>query len=134
LARRRLSTRVLRSLCGQIGPGDGADPRLDRGEVHATKAARKASQLCAQVAEALSFALAATSGDDAVAGLTVVAVEPAPDTTRLRVTVAPPPGDPIGPEELLARLERAAPRLRGEVARSITRRRAPTLAFRLSLA
>src|SRR4051794_39519462 len=114
--------RVLRSLCGQIGPGDGADPKLDRGDVSASRAARKARQLCSQVSEALSFALAATSGDDAVAGLTVLSVEPAPDTGRLRVTVAPPPGDPIDPEDLLARLDRASPRLRAEVARSITRR------------
>lgn len=124
----------MRSLCGQIGPGDGADPRLEPKSGETRPTGRKSRQLCAQVAESLSLAMAATAGDDIVAGMTVLAVEPAPDTSRMLVTVAPPKGEDLDPGEIVARLDQAAPRLRAEVAQSITRRRAPSLAFRVSLA
>ena len=110
------------------GPSPGTQGRgdeIDRAEGPAT---------LHQVAESLSLAMAATAGDDIVAGMTVLAVEPAPDTTRMLVTVAPPKGEALDPAEIVSRLDRAAPRLRAEVARSITRRRAPSLAFRVSLA
>lgn len=122
----------MRSLCGQLGPGDGLDPKLERDGEGRGAGSRKARQLCAQAAEALSFALAA-SADETLAGLTVVSVVPGPDTSRLIATVAMSPGDPFEPNELLARLDRAAGHLRSEVARSITRRKAPTIAFRISV-
>jgi ribosome-binding factor A len=78
--------------------------------------------------------LALESGkDDALSGIIVVRVEPAPDTTRLLVTVTAPCQvihDPVG---VLETLKREAPRLRYEVASAITRRRAPLLAFQLCL-
>lgn len=125
--------RVLKSLCGEVGPGDGNDPRLERPDRESKGPSRKARQLCSQAAEALSYALAATSDDDLVAGLTVTSVVPGPDTSRLIVTLALPAGERPDPGDLLARLDRASTRLRAEVARSITRRKAPTLAFRLVL-
>lgn len=133
LSTRRPSNRILRSLCGEVGPGDGDDPRLARKDTHPSRAGRKARQLCAQVAESLGLALAATADDETLASLIVIAADPAPDTSRLLVTVALPKGDRVDPGELLRRLDRATPRLRTEVARSITRRRAPALSFRLSL-
>lgn len=129
---RKPSRRVLRSLCGEVGPGDGLDPRLEPRGAAAGKGGRKARQLCAQVAETLNLALA-SSPDDLLAGLTVVAVEPAPDSSRLLATVAPPAGERPDPSDLMDHLERASARLRSEVARAITRKKAPALAFRISL-
>ena len=47
--------------------------------------------MCAQAGQALSYALAATADDPAISGLIVVGVEAAPDSSRVIVTVAPPP-------------------------------------------
>ena len=117
-------------MCGAIGPGDGLDPRLEPIENRYGQGGRKARQLCAQAAEALAYALGATS-DELVSGLTIASVEPGPDSSRLIVTVAPPVGEVVDPLDLVARLDRETPRLRAEVARAITRRKAPALAFRL---
>ena len=124
----------MRSLCGQIGPGDGLDPRLETKGNRPGSAGRKARQLCAQAAEALAFALAATADDDRIAALTVASVVPGPDASRLIATLVPPPGEPFDPAELIASLDRSSARLRAEVARAITRRKAPALAFRIVVA
>jgi ribosome-binding factor A len=86
------------------------------------------------VAEALASVLAGDCGDDVLRNLQVVTVEPAPDASRLRVTVrVEPPSETIRPFQVLERLEHAAGRLRCEVAAAITRKRAPALAFRVAL-
>jgi ribosome-binding factor A len=81
----------------------------------------RALMLCRQVQRVLSLSLA-----DA----TVVDVTPAPDCSRLLVHVAIPEG--VSPLDTLARLHERTPALRAEVARAITRKRAPELAFALS--
>jgi ribosome-binding factor A len=90
------------------------------------RAGRKAQQLCRQVRDALHSALAGC-GDLAVQSATVLAVEPAPHTGRLRVLVGTPPE--VGRAAVEAGLTRAAGHLRAEVARAISRRYAPELAF-----
>jgi ribosome-binding factor A len=90
---------------------------------------RKNLQLCAQVREALYFVLGATVGDDALALLQVLAVEPLPDASRLLVTLTAPTD--VRPEDASARLLRAAKAIRAEVAASIHRRKAPELVFRV---
>jgi ribosome-binding factor A len=90
---------------------------------------RKDLQLCAQVREALYWALGAQVGDETLGLLQVVSVEPMPDATRLLVTLAAPPEDDL--EIVHARLQAAAKAIRSEVAVSINRRKAPDLAFRV---
>jgi ribosome-binding factor A len=85
---------------------------------------RKAQQLCRQVQRAVSLALAEGGAEiDDVFVESVTAGGGGP----LIVHVVVPPGRPVG--EALAALRRDAPRLRAEVARAITRKRAPELAF-----
>lgn len=94
----------------------------------------KDSQLCAQVAEAVSTALIDVDDVD-LACLLVVSVVPAPDASRLLVTVCSPAGSsPIPADELTARLTRLKGHLRAEVAWVITRKRAPDLAFVVGVA
>jgi ribosome-binding factor A len=94
---------------------------------------RKARQLGRQVAETLDAVLA-DQADDVLHGLRVLSVVPAPDSARLLVTVGFAPGaGPVDPDRVLAQLDRAGGRLRSEVAASITRKRAPTLVYRLAL-
>jgi ribosome-binding factor A len=83
-------------------------------------AQRKASQFCRQVQRALNLALVD-------AGLFVEEVVPAPDCGHLLVHVFIPAGRPVA--DAIDELRRDAPRLRSEVAMSITRKRAPELSF-----
>jgi ribosome-binding factor A len=81
---------------------------------------RKTQQLCRQVQRSLNAALG-------MRGLFVEEVSPAPDCGHLLVRVLIPEGLPVA--ETMMALRREAPRLRGEVASSITRKRAPALSF-----
>lgn len=127
----RPSKKRLRSLCAEVAPEDGTDPRDWLKGLHGPKPdRRKARQLCAQVAEALTLRLA-DEPDDLLRGLDVAGVEPSPDTGQLLVTVRPLPGATAEPAAILGALARASGRLRSEVASAITRRRAPLLIYRV---
>ena len=94
---------------------------------------RKTLQLCGQVRKALDYVLSGETGDDLLRGLYVQDVVPAPDASRLLATVAPidPRAEPdLG--QVLDKLEYAKPAIRGEIARSITRKKVPDIAFTLA--
>lgn len=86
----------------------------------------KTRQLCRQVQRALSLALA-SDGADAVEGLYIADVTPAPGPAHLLVHVIVPQEQHV--MDAIAYLNGVAPRLRAEVARTITRKRAPELSF-----
>ncbi len=98
--------------------GNTADRKLER----------KERQLCRQVQEAVSEALAGIE-DDVLLDVWVCNVEPAPDAGRLAIVVAAP--SRVSPDEVLARLDKFAGFLRAEVAGAITRKRVPALTFRV---
>ena len=93
---------------------------------------RKLQQLCRQVQRTISLSLA-ECGDDRLRDLLVESVTPAPDASRLMVSVLPSSSDvhPINVGEISLRLARIAGWLRHEVALAITRKRAPELLFRV---
>jgi ribosome-binding factor A len=91
------------------------------------QAQRKARQFCRQVQRALNLALEGRSGDEHINGLFVEEVSPAPDCGRLLVHVVVPVGRPVS--DSIAALQRETPRLRSEVATTITRKRAPELSY-----
>jgi len=122
------------ALCGEIHEDDGIDPRrFFKTRERRKKPDRKTRQLCRQVAETLTLVLSGECRDELLQSLYVVAVEPAPDSSRLMVTVR---GDSLGRDgdtrRILERLSEEAGRLRCEVARAITRKRAPQLAFQVT--
>ena len=87
----------------------------------------KVMQLCREVERTLASVLAGDLGDGSLGGLVVVSVEPAPDGSRLLVTlVAPRDGDA---EVVLARLRGLVGWLRSEIAQVVQRKRVPELAF-----
>ncbi len=87
-----------------------------------------------QAAQAIQLALADSPGEDWLLGLIVARVDPAPDSSRLLVTVQAFDDRLRGdPSAVLDHLERATPRLRLAVASATTRRKAPSLAFRIAL-
>lgn len=94
--------------------------------VRARQAQHKTRQLCRQVQRALNLALAG-SADEHLSGLFVDEVTPAPACGHLLVRVVVPQQCALA--EVLGRLRREAPRLRAQVARVITRKRAPELSF-----
>jgi ribosome-binding factor A len=130
MSRRRRVDPDLSALAADTSPEDGSDPKQFHSHPwnQPKQAGRKSRQLCSQVKDALHGALAAC-GDRVLQGLTVVGVEPAPHTGRLRVLVAVPPDTSISRAAAEAHLLRAAGLLRAEVAAAISRRYAPELVF-----
>jgi ribosome-binding factor A len=115
-----------------MGAGDGQDPRRDDRWTARRVVNRKALQLCAQVARTLAGVLSGECGDDRLRDLLVESVQPAPDSTRLLVTVYPGPAFAAGDTEpVLAALYGAMGLLRGQIARAIHRKRVPELVFQV---
>jgi ribosome-binding factor A len=120
------------SSCADIGPEDGLDPRKDNLKRSRHVPNRKALQLCSQVEQTLSLVLPAC-GEECLRDLLVTAVVPAPDSTRLLVTLCHAPSAEVRDTVVvLAALQRAQPLLRREVAAAIHRKKTPELTFRLS--
>jgi ribosome-binding factor A len=119
--------------CAELGPGDGIDPRRTKDAEDRHVPNRKALQLCAQIARTLGCALASECGDDVLQALLVASVQPAPDSTRLLVTVYPTPSAPVQEAaQILQHVHRAAGMLRSVVAAAVHRKRVPELVFRVS--
>ncbi len=86
-----------------------------------------------RIGELLREELSALIGelkDPRVAGVTVTAVEPAPDLTIAKVYVTTWPADPARREEVLAGLEHAKGYLKHELAGRVILRRIPDLVFK----
>ncbi len=87
----------------------------------------KTAQLCKQAFRALSQSLAGECGDPTLQNLILESVRPAPDASRLLLTVlAKPPHDLTF---VLQRLEQVKGLLRAAVASAIYRKKAPELMF-----
>ncbi len=117
--------------CGEIHEDDGVDPREyfkpDRSE---KKEDHKAKQLCRQVAETIDQVLAGETNDELLRALRVAAVVPAPDASRVLVTLhADCQPAEFDREAIEAALAQRQGQLRCAVAAAITRRKAPSLLF-----
>lgn len=137
--KRKREREHLRAHFQEFGEDDDADPRehfqkcMSGGSRKSTprgKENRKARQLCRQVAETLDLVLSGDCRDEMLQSLSVVCVEPAPDSSRLLVTLQSdlPEGE-FDRAAILQGLNEQAGRLRSEIAASIARKRVPTLAF-----
>lgn len=122
----------MKSVCSELGELDGVDPRSLSHRYTQRGINRKAWQLCRQVAETLQPVLAGETGDEVLREVLVESVVPAPNSSRLLVTVVLAPDCPHNQAEVLEHLFRSLPRLRCEVARAIHRRKTPELTFRLA--
>jgi len=88
----------------------------------------KTLRMCSQAADALALALPECA-DETLQSLTVLSVAPAPNASRLLVTLGAQP--PVDLADILGRLERARGFLRGQLAATITRKKTPELIFRI---
>jgi ribosome-binding factor A len=92
-------------------------------------------QLCKQVERSAWLTLTSVCEDDVLLGSAVAAVEPAPDSGRLMVTVVLASGkDAEDASEAKAALRRSTAAFRDAVGRAVHRKRVPELVFDVQLA
>lgn len=117
--------------CDAIHEDDGVDPReFFKLRSHREKPDRKAQQLCRQVAETIDQILAGELGDAALNGLRVASAIPAPDASRMLVTLVATSDDgSFDRAAIEQKLAAVTGLLRSAVAAAITRRKAPNLSF-----
>jgi ribosome-binding factor A len=133
MKRRKSSHKQILDSCAEMGQDDGVDPRTFFKDLPAKKTNRKVLQLCREVERTVGWILAYESGDDLLSGLVIESVEPAPDSTRLAVTVlTEAPIDAPARGVILERLQRFKGQLRSEVAKAVCRKRVPDLVFRVN--
>lgn len=93
---------------------------------------RKTLQMCSQVQRTLDLVLSGDLDDDRLRDLYVAQVTPAPDATRLLVTVSPLSfAKDFRPDVVMSRLAECSGHMRTELARAINRRKTPDLMFRV---
>jgi ribosome-binding factor A len=124
--KRKPSRQQIEQLCSEAWAEDGMDPRTAKPQA-TSRMGRKALQLCSQVKHALEGALAAECGDPLLQELSVIDVQPAPNSVRLLVLLGLPAESAA--DQVMTHLIRAAGKLRCEVASAITRKKVPELAF-----
>ena len=126
---------LLKQYCGVINEDDAIDPRhyFCNKRKH-KRQYRKVFQLCRQISDTLQLVI--NEGDPLLEGLSVVEVLPAPDSRRFLVIVSVDSQTQIESaqdvEMIMRCLQRNQPRLRGEIARTINRRKTPSLIFEIA--
>jgi len=124
-------SREMASLCEEIGPEDGIDPRILFASRARKSFDRKAYQLCKQAAQAIDMALCDLPESSVLRDVSVLRVEPAPDSSRLLVLFGPNLQGPIpGEEAVINALDSEKGHLRDEIAGAINRKKAPALILR----
>lgn len=124
---------TLRALCARLEEDDGVRPQRRPDQARSQTPTRKDRQLCKQVLRALNLAVLAESGSPVLRDVAFIAAEPAPDASRLRITVdASAVLERAGAAEVRAQLARATGFLRSQAAAAISRKRVPELTFVLA--
>ena len=118
------------ALCAEIRPEDGIDPgKVVHKSIHSNKH-RKTYQVCKQAERTLNLVLAGESVEVLLRELSICAVEPNPDSSRLLVIVEPiSTVVSLDKHDVLQALQRAEGRLRSAIATTINRKRVPQLTF-----
>lgn len=120
----------LSALCGQLRDDDNIDPRRYFRE-KISKKNRKALQVSRQVFETLAYVLS-SAPDETLQQLTVVAVTPAPDSSRMLVSIRRGDEDgSLADADVIESLNQCTGWLRSEIAAAITRKRVPTLIYQI---
>lgn len=132
---KRKPHRRQRSCCARRGEDDGVNPRefFKPDGAHRRRHDRKNRQLCKQVYRTLCTSLAGGYGHPILQDLCIDSVEPAPDASRLLVTVhLTTLAGRVAVGDVLAQLDRVRGPLRCEVAASLCRRKAPELCYHVT--
>ena len=116
------------SLCAEIRPEDGVDPKTLLHKSTRKKTHHKTHQVCKQAEKTLNLVLA-ESTESLLRELVVYAVVPNPDSAHLLVVIEAP-FISLDENEVLEALQRAEGRLRTAIATVINRKRTPQISFR----
>ncbi len=116
------------SLCAEIGPGDGVRPGRKRDHELSENPERKIGQVCRLVEKTVQMAL--SSGDERLADLQIVRVEPAPDSRRLRILVITTQTVSDN-THIVTAINQAKGWIRSEIATVLNRKRVPEISFQL---
>lgn len=116
------------SACDEIHPDDGVDPAVffDR-RSRSRSVDRKARQLCGEAARIFNLLLASEGTNQSLEGAWVAEVQPAPDASRLQVTVAV--DRHVDPDAALQALQHMKGAMRTALAQTLQRKRTPELVF-----
>ena len=119
--------------CGTINEDDLIDPRdYFKPQRNESRNQVKTQQLCRQVEQTLEMVINDCDPDSMVASMRVSAVIPAPDCSRMLVTLIVDIAlEQFDMNQAMEDLVEQKSRLRSEVARSISRKRAPLLIYNL---
>jgi len=122
----------LLAYCGELHDDDCVDPKeYFKPDRKSAKADRKARQLARQAARTLDYVLA-DCDDELMQSLSIASVRPAPDSSRLLITIiVDTPDGEFDCATVLSRLQNQTGRLRAELGRSINRKRVPSLSYQL---
>jgi len=118
------------TLCAEVRPDDGIDPRTIVHQPVRDKSHRKTYQVCKQAERTLNLMLAGNLVEPLLRELSVYTVEPYPDSSHLLVIVEPVMTMvSLNKDEVLHALHRANGHLRSALATTLNRKRVPQLTF-----
>jgi ribosome-binding factor A len=123
---RRSSLEFMKELCNELREDDGVDPREFVKREQRKESNKRDRQLCAQVRRCLDLVLPEMLLRLKVSICEVQSVEPAPDTSRLRVVIR---ANAAEVERVRQALDQFKGRIRAEVAQAVHRKRTPDLCF-----
>ena len=113
-------------------PDDEVDPGTFFGNRSRERTDVRTLRLCGEVAKAISLVFTGGCGDAVLQDLEVCSVTPAPNASRVLVTVcASDPRAPFDPIAAMIHLQRARGLLVAEITSAIRRKRAPELIFQV---
>jgi ribosome-binding factor A len=116
--------------CDSLGTDDGIDSRDLFRNRSRKKSHHKAHQLCRQVMETINYLLAGDLGDSRLHQVMVDSVTPAPDASRLLVSIRLMDLHPdFDLTAIQSALQGASGLIRCEVASVVQRKKAPELVF-----
>ena len=127
MASRRFVSKPPTGLSSEPAADDGIDPRFVPKYPPGKVSNRKALQLCREVERVLSMAFEG----ELLRDLTVESVVPAPDSSRLLVTLRFHGSATVATTDIHDALRIQHAKLRGAIAEAIHRRKTPELAFQV---
>jgi ribosome-binding factor A len=119
------------SLAAQLREGDGIDPRLERRKNVSSRLKDKTNHAAVRLAGQIAKTIRGSLGDGSLADFDVLSVQPAKGNVFL-VTLAPRTPELVYDEaQILNAANNRSGYLRSEIACSISRKKVPTLLFRV---
>jgi len=127
---KRKKRKDLAPLCAEIGLEDGTNPKEFFQVRSKKKKNYKAQQVGKAVTRAIDYVLISVVSNPLLQDLSVLYVEPAPNSSHFLVVLSPNSfSETWSEKETMAALAQLAPRFKEEIGASMHRKRVPELSF-----